>query len=219
MVTKKFTCKMHEDNGYLGWVMNTMPHFDPALGMQVAHDCMEHLTRRPGFEGEMEAFGVALYIRHGGGYWQETLQKDPSWSNNVSTELAEFLARDTDNLTVAVAPRTRLLDDEDAEEQIAMMKLAAFDAFYDEWAECYDYAGTPGEVVTLALERSAVWIRRGWLNAQRKYKAFQYDLAYMFRQIEKEVDALSPSEGDSLTIRFDRDNTNYEVIHKPLYNW
>jgi hypothetical protein len=217
MITKKFTCQEHQEYGFLGWVLNTMPHFDPVTGMGVAHDCLEHLTRRVGFEGEMEAFGVALYIRHGGGYWADRGSRDPSWSNNVSTELAEFLARDT-NLTVAQAPRTKPLEDEDAEEEIAKMQVRALDDFYAEMAESYGLEDTPREVVALALERAAVWVRRGWLNAERKYGAYQYDVAYMFRQIETEVDKLNPEEGDTLTVRFDRDNTNYSVTHRTPYD-
>lgn len=225
MVTKKFTCKMHADYGTLGWVMNTMPHFDPGVGMQIAHDCMEHLTRRVGFEGEMEAFGVALYIRHGGGYWQErqTSPRAPkgagTWAYNTSTEIAEFLARDTD-LTVGKAPRTPLLEDEDAEEQITEVQARALEDFYSEWAESYGLEDTPEAVIVEALARASVWIRRGWLNAQRKYGANPYDLAYLFTQIEKEVDALTPEEGDTLSITLDRDNVHYEVKHrKPYERW
>jgi hypothetical protein len=217
MITKKFTCKEHAEHGYLGWVMNTMPHFDPTLGMGVAHDCLEHLTRRAGFEGEMEAFGVALYIRYGGGYWAERGSFDSSWSGNTHTEIAEFLARDT-NLTVAKAPRTALLEDGE-EEEIAKMQAGALEDFYSEFGECYGLEDTPREVVSLALERAAVWIRRGYRNAERKYTAPVYDLAYMFAQIEKEVDALHPGEGDTITVKFSREACDYEITHKPQYNW
>jgi len=223
MIVKKFTAAMHQDHGTLGWVMDTMPHFDPTTGMGVAHDCMEHLTRRAGFEGEMEAFGVALYIRHQGGYWQQQLTRNASkgagtWAYNTSYEIAEFLARDT-ALNVEKAPRTALLDDEDAEEQIAMMQLRALNDFYSDVAECYGLEDTPREVIVECLERAAVWVRRGWLNAERKYGAFPYDLCYMFKQIEEEVDALNIIEGDTLTVMFNRDNTDYSVTHKSLYNY
>jgi hypothetical protein len=217
MVTKKFTCKVSEEHGFLGWVMNTMPHFDPATGMGVAHDCLEHLTRRVGFEGEMEAFGVALFIRYGGGYWTERGAYDSSWSGNTCTEVAEFLARDTD-MTVAKAPRTPLLEDGE-EEEIAKMQTRALEDFYSEWADSYGLEDTPREVVSLALERAAVWIRRGFRNAERKYTAPVYDLAYMFAQIEKEVDALNPEEGDTLTVKFSRDECDYSVTHKRQYDW
>lgn len=217
MVTKKFICKEHQEHGFLGWVMNTMPRFDPGPGMTVAHDCMEHLTRRVGFEGEMEAFGVALYIRHGGGYWAEKRSHHAEWSYHTSGEIAEFLARDT-NLTVQAAPRTAPLEDDDAEEEIAKMQSRALEEFYAEYAESYGLEDTPREVVILALERAAVWIRRGWNNAQRKYSAQQYDMAYMFAQIEREVDALSPEEGDTLTVKFSRERCDYKITHKSQYD-
>lgn len=221
MITKKFTCKMHADHGTLGWVMNTMPHFDPVPGMAVAHDCLEHLTRRVGFEGEMEAFGVALFIRHGGGYWQERQTgRHPSkatWSYNTSDEIAEFLARDA-QMVVAKPPRTALLEDDDAEEQISEMLVKALASFHDEFAECYGFEDTPETEVKECLARAAGWIRRGWLKADRKYSANPYDLAYMFGKIEEEVDAIrNPQEGDTLTVKFARDNVDYSVTHKRIY--
>lgn len=215
MITKKFTCKMHEDHGNLGWVMNTMPHFDPATGMGVAHDCLEHLTRRVGFEGEMEAFGASLWIRGEGGYWQGRGAHNSEWFQNTCGEVAEFLAQA--NGVCAKPPRADELE-EWLEEQLQQLKTHAVDSWAsEELADRFSLEHITEEELAANLENVLGWVRRGYHNADKKYTAYQYDVCYLFQQIEKEVDDLQPQEGDTLTICFTRDNTDYSVKHHSLY--
>lgn len=215
MITKKFTAKMHDDHGFVGWVLNTMPHFDPATGMGVAHDCLEHLTRRVGFEGEMEAFGVSLWIRGEGGYWQGRSAHNSEWFQNTCGEVAEFLAQ-ADGVCQQ-PPRAAELEDWQ-EEQLQKMKAKAIESWdSEELADRFSLEHITEEQLSAALENVLGWVRRGFHAADKKYTAYQYDVCYMFQQIEKEVDALDIQEGDTLTVRFTRDNTDYSVTHRSIY--
>lgn len=217
MIVKKFTCKMHEDHGFLGWVLNTMPHFDPATGMGVAHDCLEHLTRRVGFEGEMEAFGVSLWIRGEGGYWQNNSQHNREWFQNTCGEVAEFLAQ-ADGVCQK-PPRAAMLEDWQ-EEQLQQLKAHALKSWdTEELADRFNLEHVTEADLTAALENVLGWVRRGFHAADKKYTAYQYDVCYMFQQIEKEVDDIQPEEGDTLTVTFSRSNTDWTVKHKSPYGY
>jgi hypothetical protein len=216
MVTKKFTCKEHEEHGFSGWVMNTMPHFDPGTGMTVAHDCLEHLSRREGLEGEMEAFGVSLWGRHQGGYWAGKRSFRTEWSYHVADEVAQFCAQA--GMRIDKAPKAALLEDHLEAELAAMVEGAL--RGYPEQAEVYlgvEEDDLDLEEARRIFEECARWIRRGFHAAEKKYDISVDEFAELFSEIERRVDKIHPEIGDTLSVRFDRNSYDLEVIHSSLY--
>jgi len=224
MVTKKFIAApdIERDSGFIGWVMATMPHFDPSRGLGVAHDCLEHLTRRIGVESEMEAFGAILFIRGDSGYWARSLERVQyslcNYAYQTSGDFAQFLAQAGFN--IQARGKTRLLDEEQ-EEQLKDLPTHYLRDVQEEW-ECYNGSEEyPGDKEALRVLNIALdWVRAGYRRAERMYTMGCDMTAEMFIAIEREVDALGePEEGDTLTVTFSRTEFDYKITRKtPHYN-
>lgn len=71
MLIRYFHLKENERRESLGWLMEGAPNtYEPAGGMTVAHDILEHQANDNGsIEHELMALGAMIHIREEGCYW------------------------------------------------------------------------------------------------------------------------------------------------------
>lgn len=177
-----------------GWVLASMPHFDPVHGMALAHDLLEHTDTYPGMEGEAMAFGGICYIRVDGGYMDQAVssrggQPDRvEYARTLGDELAGFFRWDDKDNWKLEHITEPALDDDEMEALIFNIARACCRIALAEFVD------TDGEWERRALIRKASvslipWIRRGF----RKCEAFwgagnPQQMSDLFSDIESTID-------------------------------
>lgn len=219
MISRKFTWVESPYTGIAGWLLNGAPDvYDPGQGLQVAHDCFEHLDYAGTLESELEAFGAILYIRGNtyNNYWAVTTPRardfDPA--SILADELADFLAEREMSVRPRNTHRFIPLSDEDDEEVILrMVKLCV--PYLREKLEAHDVEPNFREI-RQALRMAPHWMRAGYRKTQRRWKMNRFDLCELFIMVEEQVDKCGKraEEGDELVVRLETDAAICEVFIK-----
>lgn len=199
MKTLVFQCAEYEEYGFNGWKPSWFPNGDPATGMGVAHDVLEHSLSTDGtLNEEMRAMGAGLFIRGGGGYFSGRHHSVSRWHQNVSADFPDHIRRfqDETHTWVTAPPKgkgTREIDDWAEEE------LALFPRNLRELIEAEDYLDFPEWMLdSLHMDWIIRWARVGYRWAQRRYGC-PAEACYMFQRIEKRADELLKHAEQGLT--------------------
>lgn len=204
----KFIWAQDEDTGIEGWRLASQPHFTPVQGMGLAHDVLEHFRHADEFASECMAFGVIVWGRAIGGYWDGTFsnKRRPMSPEEVGAMLGEELARiSLDNRYDVPTRRAVKPVMEEAEEFIAPMHAAYI-------AELLQDSDNPDEdrphherAATMALH----WVRAGYLKAERAYGELgHFNFCNLFANVEYAVNEIRGGEfgqGLMVTIEIRKD--------------
>lgn len=212
--TVNFTWQDASENerGVSGWVMSTMPHFDPVQGMGAAHDILEHFTPRAGNAGEAEAFGAIVWIRLEGGYWA-AFADNPHTSRmsveehakGMGQEFGDFLHySDYEMAEPLDFERVEEPDDEDGTR--AILRLICAHAA----RHCRNEHGMdPSKRHCIKLMYQ--WLCSGYAKVQEFYGNNAPNMAALFWELEKAIDNnikyVEHYSGDSIEVRIDHDYT------------
>lgn len=217
MISRHFEWKEHPESGATGWLLKGAPGvYDPGRGLQVAHDCFEHLDYAGTLESELEAFGAILYIRGNtyNNYWAVTnpRARDLDPSSILAEELADFLAEREMSVRPRNTHRFIPLSDEDDEEVILRMaKLCV--PYLREYLEAHNVEPNFREI-RQALRMAPHWMRAGYRKTQRRWKMNRFDLCELFIMVEELVDkcAERAEYGDELVVRIETDAAICQVF-------
>jgi hypothetical protein len=199
MIVRKFLCKEHPEAGYNGWRPSWMPHFDPMVGLGVAHDTLEHLVSDDGtVEAEFKAFGAIIWLRDGASWFgRNGTNSDVAYHMSSDfREQAEYL--NGEGRRLRTAPRTRRLSDEWAEDAIERCIQKGFKEILNE--------GYPSTARLLNRDDVRSYMRIGYRRTQRRFAAAgPHNMASVFDQIAEKADRkLEHAElGDELIVRVD----------------
>lgn len=217
MISRRFTWAEHPESGAIGWLLKGAPEvYDPGRGLQVAHDCFEHLDYAGTLESELEAFGAILYIRGNtyNNYWALTnpRSRDLDPASILADELAEFMAEREMSVRLRNTHRFVPLDDEDDEEAILrMVKLSV--RYLRGMLDAHNVEPDFRDI-RQALRMAPHWMRAGYRKTQRRWKMNRFDLCELFMMVEAEVDkcAERAEEGDELVVRIETDAAICQVF-------
>lgn len=207
----KFICEEHKEYGCNGWRMEDKPHFDPLMGITVAHDVLEHFPN--GDESpadEFQALGAGYFIRGETGYMQRKGNINPP-AVHIASDFPDIFRHIIDErMGLPVAPKTKKIDIEYVEEFISELMQEAAKLLESEFGE-YE-----PEFVKESLEllpRVADWIRIGYRRATKRFGPYQNHAVAIFQQIEEKADKYleHANIGDKLTVSFDIKNNKANI--------
>lgn len=183
-----FVCEEHEDYGINGWRLQAKPYFDPAQGMQVAHDVMEEFPDgqdQP--HDECMALGACVLVRSLGGY-HDGHRLPPAV--HLASEFHSMMshAMEEGGYHLRHKPhRVHRLEDDYAESIIrdigpnALKHLREYGDVDESWIDA----------ARSWMPHALDWFRIGFRRAQRRYRGLDsYTLCGMFREIEERADKL-----------------------------
>lgn len=204
-----FVCKKHEEYGSLGWALKSKPHFEPLVGMTVAHDIMEHFPRDNGtLAAEWQAFGAMLRIRHEGNWWAGQGGRYTEFGDQTYVDLFDHYRKVCwKELSVDEAPRTVKLED-DLEEQLAKM-VANFRRELSNECDKRTYN------VDNFCKNLVSWMRIGYRKACKRYQDIPaWKLCEMFSEIADKADKLLKEdifEGAEMVVEMDARNGHVSI--------
>ena len=211
-IVRDFTFDEDSDTGMIGLRPAWFANAEPATGMTIAHDMLEHFkTQSEALEGECEALGALLALRlmQGWGGAPGGAYRSPAerLGFEVSTLIVDSVQRDDRPL-----PRyrtSRPLRDECADEVILEAVSRGLESARGELGEW----GGREELEPEGAERMkgafVAWIRRGYRRTVKRFR--HYDLYTigidLFDRVTKDVTRLCRSEmlayGDRVRIGLD----------------
>jgi hypothetical protein len=201
-----------------GWRMEGMPHFDPSVGMAVAHDSLEHFpnTQKDSLVDEMLAFGSIFRNRVQGGYWQNNNYWRDSQDKMLGYDILRFLSEHQWHISfcetrMSTHVKKMLLNKEQFKDMV----------HGEQWDDSWEEDGYQ-ESLNNAWKtyiHAMRWVSVGYRMAQERWGSHNpYDVTCMFQDIEREVDAIKFAEaGDKLEVKFNIKDLSYQVIHTPYY--
>jgi hypothetical protein len=209
MIKRTFSRAEHPDFGFTGWKPSWMPNGDPLEAMGCTHDILEHVVDKiSGAEGEMMAFGCALFVRGEGGYWNGRHHNEPS--DNLSSDFNDILPRIFQGAESMQDPgRTYQLSDGWVEQQINDTVRKGFQLVKSEQYLDEPLPKIPGGMSQAECKRRMVgWMRKGYRAAVRyyrgRYRMDAYTAGHMFNQIQEEIAKYEYAEiGMEMTVRVD----------------
>jgi hypothetical protein len=214
--TFKFVCEENENFGMNGWRQADKPHFDPLMGLTVAHDILEHFpngTESPA--DEFQALGAAYFIRGETGYMQRNGNINPP-AKHIASDFPDIFQHIIhENMSLPYAPKTRKIDLDYVENFIAATLQEAEKLLKEEFGDWDDFIERALEL----LPRVADWIRIGYRRAARRYSRWQDNAVEIFDQISEKADkALKRAEiGDKLIVSFSLKMGEAKIRHVPAY--
>ena len=172
---RRFRIERHEEYGSIGLAPVWLPNQnEPARGMQIAHDVLEHSPK--GDDCEFPAIGAALWLRGQGGYWNDRYNWNPI--TNLASDFPS-LAHAWDNEELPDAMRTRALDP-DNERELQAVLHEGVKLTRNEEAPAWSKANQ---------QRILHWMRQGYRAASKRWRNYSPgQLVCAFRAIEKAVD-------------------------------
>lgn len=210
--TERFTWYSAHDNdhGLEGWIMSSMPHFDPVAGRGLAHDMLEHFTPRAGNEGEAEAFGAIAWIRIEGGYWTaynpntgHLTLKDHA--NSLGSEFANFLAQSDWQCRAPDAWEVVPEVDDECGMRTLLRNIAARTAYYAR----KEFGMPSGE--RECIRNMYQWLCIGYQKVQEFYGTNAQAMAALFWELENAIDQnakwVEHCSGDQIEVRINPDFT------------
>jgi hypothetical protein len=226
----KFLYEYHQDFGYYGWRWDKRPDFDPATGIGVAHDIMEHLPNDDrSLWGEVEAVGASVYLRGLNGFFHRRSSYIPVHEHIGSglMEVAEHYTgrRSSYPQSLTVPEKYKHLLDkppklrcEFAEELICdsinhVEKEATleWDLSIEDDSLDLDYQKDMVNAIKYIQKVAQVGVRTGYMKARKRYGDLDtYTLAYaVFGKIAEEADKL---------LKKVEPEDNMDLIVKPIFN-
>lgn len=201
----------HPDYGELGVVSPQLQdHFDPASGMGLAHDILEHVTFHENpYVDEFMAIGAFIHVRVEQGFYAWGYNPD-SLGYEVKNLLQSHYWQDGEQI-----PHCNGVFEEDHyREEIYKQVEESVKRFVEE-EEIEDQDLIPSS------NQIANWILLGYEKAVRHYEQVDvYTLCHeVFKQIQAQVDQWlkDAEEGDQATLTVDFDK--YEVKLDGHYWW
>jgi hypothetical protein len=176
----------HEELGYNGVVIEGMrDYFEPATGLQVAHDLLEHPTKpnHCGFCDELMALGGMMYLRMANGYGKYR----PMGVEDILSDLYSLASAYDGDRFVDEHSGSIHVKDEWIMETIdsAIARLPEF------------YTAETDETLEFNPDNVKSWMVKGYQLAAKRFNGLDsYTLAHgLFKEIDETVDQwLSRSE-------------------------
>lgn len=220
---EQFVWGHDEDRGISGWILASMPHFDPVQGLALAHDMLEHTDTYPGMEGEAMAFGGIFYVRVEGGYMDEDVSSRgrrpdrKEYAKTLGYELADFFRFDDGDCWKI--ERTEEPPLEDPEQEEFLIDIARQCSHYS----LQHHVDEDDNWERRALIRKACiglipWMRRGYRKCEAFWAAGNpQKMASLFRDIESTIDTeiahCEYQQGDRISVHINEDLTwGWETI-------
>lgn len=180
-IISDFVLEQREDFGTMGFQQVGYPWMDPTIGAGVAHDLLEHRKGDSGsMEEEMMAFGAAYYVR-GETYFADTLHPI---ARHMAGDFPQFHSNyvgSGHSGPLTNPGSTHRLDDWIEDSITDMMRRAErlVQAEQGHRSGWIDHPYVRG------------WLRKGYRAARQRYKhVHPYELPYLFKRIEEDVDKL-----------------------------
>lgn len=199
MIRRKFIYEEHREHGGFGFRPLWLPNADPASGMTVAHDVLEHFPHDNGsVDHEFKAFGAMMFVRGVCGWWAEQGSYYPDPAKQVGGDFYDLLSRvheGDENLNPpGIVPPLRQYDD-----LLQRVAKAGCEEATKELQNGYD----PKECVSPEEhDRILGWMRLGFRAARRRYSGCDpYDVQCAFTHIKKVSDDILKrlNEDESMT--------------------
>jgi hypothetical protein len=203
----------HPEYGDLGVVSPQLQnHFDPAMGMGLAHDILEHISAHDNpYVDEFLALGAFIHVRVEQGFYNRGFDWD-SLGYVVQNLLQSHYWQDGDLIPYC----NEVFEEDYYREEIESQVEKGLKRFVEE-EEIEDQDLIP------SIAQIANWILLGYEKAVGHYSEQNidaYTLCYaVFRQIQAQVDQWlkGAEEGDQATLTVDFDE--YEVKLDEHYWW
>jgi hypothetical protein len=225
---EQFVWGHDEDRGMSGWVLASMPHFDPVQGFALAHDMLEHTDTYPGMEGEAMAFGGICYIRIEGGYMDEERSSRGArpdrheYAITLGYELANFFEHENDDHGGWVIERTEEPPVDDEELELLFADIARETSRQGQkeflWSEDEEERREHRRDMRKAAVSIIPWLRRGYRKCEAFWEAGNpQQMSCLFRDIEStidtEIDHTEHYPGDRISVHINEDLTwGWETI-------
>lgn len=198
MKSYRFKMSSHKEFDHHGWVDCRKPSFDPATGIGVAHDIVEHFDNKDdSVEEELKALGACLWIRGmnngiGTGFIKPHIM--------IGSEIVKMNSTIRDEgREVKYSPRTNGPRD----EYESLMIRNSFKWVKDTLINEGETPDNANHFVTYARD----WVYTGIAFAKRRYRnRGSWEVMELFNSIRKHVDDYNMNdvkEGDILVIRID----------------
>lgn len=194
--TRSFRWITDNEIGLTGWLLTSMPHFDPVRGFGMAHDLLEHFGEYPGIEGEALAFGCMIWQRGEGGYWDEQdsrYNRPPRTTREHCVDLADecyqFLV---DNQFKIAEPESCEELAPEVEDYLAGLVEGITAAWQYNSAAGLDEPPEWADIEA-SVDRFARWVRLGYSRAPERWTCGPESLAATFLDMEMAIDLLSES--------------------------
>lgn len=215
MITARFTCKHHDEFGFDGWAMKGRSWMEPAMGMGVAHDVLEHMPNDDGsFEHELMALGASIFVRDHGQYHQIIGNINPWWvhlGSEVETQWRVYNVREcrSPGRTVGIP------DIEDGLQEALAEARRDFGPSNGYHGEDHREA-----IRFLRQNKSAIrgWWRKGYRRAQQRFKGhWPYELCGLFRMIEEKANKHLKHADLGMELLVKVDVARYHVVCDSYY--
>ena len=220
-ITRKFEYRNNEEYDHMGLAMVGRSWADPAMGLGVTHDILEHAPRDNGStEGELMALGASIYVRSGHDYYERIGRFHTDPSDHISSDfplLWNYMVRDGRE-TLTSPGKIKPLDDSNDDDSILETVRKAVELCRGE----FDPDDFPTFLQESETEKIIGWMRKGYRYAQRRFKGIRRcRLTNMFIATERAVDRQlreleewGHGEGTLVTVTIDLINLTTKVTVK-----
>lgn len=215
-----FIVERHESFEDLGLRLGWRPDFDPAHGLQTAHDLLEHLDEDDDLDGEVRAFGAMIWVRAQTNWWGTRVWDGCSNpADNVAVELYQFvgqaLFQDRFELSEPDIEDLMVLDEHQTPAWVSLLLERVWDRwekFIEDDKMAFAHWMAQDKEVGLGKARKKVrrkmtrawrrmvrpWVRVGYARAHKHYSSQGIkpeQAALLFSEIRRRVnDALNNEE-------------------------